>query len=118
MSWEVELHPLFSEEFRSFSQAVQDELLEEIEILIEWGPRLGRPNVDTLNNSKHSNMKELRFTADDGVWRAAFAFDPQRKAIVLVAGDKSGTNQQRFYKQLIKKADARFSEHLKRLKEK
>ncbi len=118
MTWEVELYPLFADELKSFSEAVQDELLAEIEILIERGPHLGRPNVDTLNNSRHSNMKELRFHADDGVWRAAFAFDPQRKAIVLVAGDKSGTNQQRFYKQLIKKADERFSDHLKRLKEK
>ncbi len=62
-------------------------------------------------------MKELRFTADDGVWRAAFAFDPQRQAIVLVAGDKSGTSEKRFYKQLIKKADARFDNHLSQLQE-
>ena len=40
--------------------------------------------------SRHANMKELRFDADDGVWRVAFAFDPKRKAILLVAGDKSG----------------------------
>ena len=61
-------------------------------------------------------MKELRFAADDGVWRVAFAFDPQRRAIVLVAGDKSGVAQQRFYKRLIAKADARFTEHLEGLK--
>ena len=35
-------------------------------------------------------MKELRFDAADGVWRVAFAFDPRRHAILLVAGDKSG----------------------------
>jgi hypothetical protein len=53
----------------------------------------------------------------NGVWRTAFAFDPERKAILLVAGDKSGTSQKRFYKQLIKKADERFTEHLEQLKE-
>ena len=78
---------------------------------------LGRPTVDTLKDSRHSNMKELRFDADNGVWRTAFAFDPERKAILLVAGDKSGTSQKRFYKQLIKKADERFTEHLEQLKE-
>ena len=62
-------------------------------------------------------MKELRFTADGGVWRTAFAFDPKRKAILLIAGDKSGGSEQRFYKQLIKKADERFDDHLERLKE-
>ena len=62
-------------------------------------------------------MKELRFFADGGVWRVAFAFDPKRSAIVLVAGDKSGGSERRFYKQLIKKADARFDDHLARLQE-
>jgi hypothetical protein len=61
-------------------------------------------------------MKELRFDATDGEWRAAFAFDPQRKAIVLVAGAKSGGSQKRFYKRLIATADRRFSAHLQRLK--
>ena len=61
-------------------------------------------------------MKELRFTADDGVWRVAFAFDPARKGIVLVAADKAGVAQKRFYKALIAKADARFSDHLDMLK--
>ena len=60
-------------------------------------------------------MKELRFYAADGVWRVAFAFDPKRCAILLVAGDKSGSSEDRFYKQLIKKADARFQIHLDRL---
>jgi hypothetical protein len=41
-------------------------------------------------------MKELRFDAADGVWRVAFAFDPNRKAILLVAGDKSGGSEKRF----------------------
>jgi hypothetical protein len=61
-------------------------------------------------------MKELRFTAADGVWRVAFAFDPDRCAILLVAGDKSGGSQKRFYKQLIEKADQRFESHLVRLR--
>jgi hypothetical protein len=47
----------------------------------------------------------------------AFAFDPKRQAILLVAGDKSGVSQKRFYKQLIKKADARYKDHLLKLKE-
>ena len=43
----------------------------------------------------------------------AFAFDPDRKAILLIAGDKSGGSQARFYRALIQKADERFSNHLK-----
>ncbi len=117
MSWNVELHPAFADEFSELAESVQDALYEEIEMLETFGPMLGRPTVDTLKDSRHSNMKELRFDADNGVWRTAFAFDPERKAILLVAGDKSGTSQKRFYKQLIKKADERFTEHLEQLKE-
>ena len=49
--------------------------------------------------------------------RVAFAFDPKREAIVLVAGDKSGGSEKRFYKRLIAKADERLNEHLALLKQ-
>ena len=57
-------------------------------------------------------MKELRFAAAGGVWRVAFAFDAKRKAILLVAGDKSGGSEKRFYRRLIEIADERLSAHL------
>ena len=47
-------------------------------------------------------MKEMRFGAADGEWRLAFAFAPRRKAILLVAGDKSGASSRRFYRVLIR----------------
>ena len=72
--------------------------------------------MDTLNGSKHANMKEIRFKADDGVWRFAFAFDPRRHAIVFCGGDKSGISEKRFYQRLIDKADARFDAHLAALR--
>ncbi|KYC36737.1 addiction module toxin RelE [Scytonema hofmannii PCC 7110] len=117
MCWNVEFYPLFAQEFLEFSEAVQDALLAEVVMLEKYGPQLNRPHVDTLNGSKHTNMKELRFKADNGVWRTAFAFDPKRQAILLVAGEKSGVSEKRFYKQLIKKADERFDNHLTQLKE-
>ncbi len=116
--WKIEFYGEFDEEFQSFPKKVRLELMASLVPLKYFGPNLGRPNVDTLNDSKHSNMKELRFDADSGVWRVAFAFDPDRKAILLIAGDKAGVSQKRFYKQLIKKADSRFDDHLKTLKEK
>jgi hypothetical protein len=63
-------------------------------------------------------MKELRADTADKVIRVAFAFDPARDAILLVAGDKSGVSQKRFYRQLIAKADALFDAHLAELKRK
>ena len=85
------------------------------EFLRLLGPRLGRPHADTLNASRHSNMKELRADTKDQVLRIAFAFDPDRSAILLLGGNKSGISQKRFYKQLIAKADALYDEHLERI---
>ena len=95
---------------------MQDELLALMALLKEYGPKLGRPHADTLDDSKHANMKELRFKSGGGVWRVTYAFDPKREGILLAAGNKSGVSESRFYKQLILKLDARFDSHLKKLK--
>jgi hypothetical protein len=110
--WHVDLHGEFVEEFHALDEEVQDELLAHIKLLEQFGHQLGRPRVDTLNGSKHANMKELRFDAAGGVWRFAFAFDPNRRGIILCGGDKSGVSEKRFYKRLIAKADARFDAHI------
>ncbi len=94
---------------------VRIELFAQAKLIQQFGPR-AKPCVDTLKGSKHANMKELRFDAAGGVWRVAFAFDPKRRAILLVAGDKSGVKEGRFYKELIGRADARFDAHLARLR--
>ena len=117
MVWTVANHDEFDPEFDALTPEVQDELLAMTSLLEIYGPALGRPHADTLAGSRHANMKELRFRAADGVWRVAFAFDPARQAILLVAGDKAGVAQKRFYAALLRKADARFTAHLKRLKE-
>lgn len=112
MEWEVILHPGFLVEFAAFPEGVQDNILAKSLLLSKLGPHCGRPHVDSLQGSSHSNMKELRLDVDGGVWRVAFAFDPRRKAVLLVAGNKIGKNQRRFYHDLIRKADSRFRQHL------
>jgi len=116
MNWDVRFDTAFDAEFDALAVEVQNELLAHARLLAEFGPTLGRPRVDTLNGSRHANMKELRFDVANGVWRIAFAFDPKRQAILFVAGDKSGVGEKRFYKSLIRKADERFDAHLARLK--
>ena len=115
MSWPAYFHPKFEEEVNELPEAVQDGLAAALAPLRKFGPSLGRPDVDALNGSKFPNMKELRFRAYGGVWRVAFAFNPQRNAILLVAGDKSGVSETKFYKRLIDKADRRYKEHLEHL---
>src|SRR5947208_430577 len=116
VKWAVEMADEFKPEFDALDQDVRREILALARVLQEFGPQLGRPRVDTLNGSRHANMKEMRFEAAGGVWRVAFAFDPRRRAILLVCGDKSGGGEKRFYRQLIAKADKRFDDHLAAMK--
>src|SRR5262245_60754243 len=117
--WVVEFVDEFDTEFDALDEEVQDELLAQMSVIKQQGPLAKRPRVDTLNGSKYANMKELRFSAGGGERRAAFAFDTARKAVILVAGDKSGAgSEQRFYKALIATADRRFDAHLAGLKSK
>ncbi len=110
--WSVAFHPAFAIEIGVLPAALQIEMLAHARLLEHFGPSLGRPQVDTLKGSRHANMKELRFAWRKQVWRVAFAFDPERAAILLTAGDKAGADQKRFYKSLIAVADWRFDEHL------
>jgi len=112
MTWTVLLHDAFADELVALDEKLQDELFAHAKLLAEFGPHLGRPTVDTLKGTSHANMKELRFNWMGEVWRVAFAFDPQRQAVLLVGGDKGGADQKRFYKRLIAMADKRYSEHL------
>ncbi|HOZ46641.1 MAG TPA: type II toxin-antitoxin system RelE/ParE family toxin [Candidatus Hydrogenedentes bacterium] len=117
MSWIVEIGDEFESEFDRLDEDVQIEILARARLLQQFGPQLKRPHADTLEGSRHANMKELRFSAAGGEWRVAYAFDTKRKAILLVAGDKAGVSEKRFYRDLIRKADERFDAHLARLKE-
>jgi hypothetical protein len=112
--WTVELAPEFEPELRALAADIRVELLAQARVVERFGPTAGRPRVDTLKGSAHANMKELRFDAGDGVWRVAFAFDPRRRAVLLVAGDKSGQSKRAFYRRLIASADRRYSAHLDR----
>ena len=114
-NWEVVLHDAFVEELKQLNERLQDELFAHAKLLANYGPHLGRPTVDTLKGSTYFNMKEMRFSWQQEVWRVAFAFDPHRQAILLVGGNKCGVNQSRFYKRLIDIAENRYQEHLHNL---
>lgn len=115
-NWTVIFHAEFEPEFEALAREVQDELYAEATFVERFGPETGRPHVDKLKGSRYSNMKELRFEAADGEWRVAFAFDPKRRAVLLVAGDKTGSSERSFYRRLIAKADARYGRHLQAVK--
>jgi hypothetical protein len=67
--------------------------------------------VDTITSARHANLKELRpGSSGRSEIRILFAFDPERAAILLVAGDKAG-QWNKWYRQAIPLADERLDEH-------
>ena len=104
ISWAAEIGDEFEPEFDALHRDVQTEILGD-------GP--ASPAVRAAIEAAACRYAEglslrkyegVAFYAGDGEWRIAFAFDPKRKAILLVAGDKSGVGEKRFYRELIHKA--------------
>ena len=113
--WSVDLD-LIADWLTTLDNDSYDQVLAAIELLREHGPNAGRPLVDTVRDSRHKNMKELRpGSAGKSELRVLFAFDPKRSAIMLIAGDKAG-NWKSWYKKNIPEADDRFDAHLLKLK--
>lgn len=114
--WGVEFHPDCEAWATKLPPTDQEALLAAVRILADVGPALGRPLVDTVVASRHANMKELRpGSTGRSEIRLLFAFDRERRAILLVGGDKS-TNWHGWYVINIPIADDRFDEHQANLK--
>lgn len=113
--WSVNVE-LVEKWLTSLDQSSYEQVVAALELLAERGPQLGRPLVDTVVGSRHKNMKELRpGSSGRSELRVLFAFDPERRAILLVAGDKAG-NWASWYRENIPVADDRFTGHLDYLK--
>lgn len=111
--WQVEGTDEFAGWFEGLDERDQEYLVAAVDKLEERGPALGRPFVDTIQGSRHPNMKELR--PPGGNIRVLFAFDPRRAAILLLGGDKTGRWRE-WYEENIPVADGLYDEHLEELR--
>ena len=108
-----------TEEFEEWMMSLTDKQYvatkRAINQLEQDGPALGRPYVDTIRNSRFKNMKELRVSSQ-GTLRVLFAFDPERRAVLLLGGDKSKDSRWNdWYVRAIRRADELFEEHLRKM---
>jgi hypothetical protein len=110
MEWEVLLAPEFDAWLLKQERGVRVAIAAHAGLLKEFGPALGRPQVDTLKGSKLAHLKELRIQYQGAPWRVLFVFDPKRRAILLVGGNKQG--KPRWYKTAIPLAEKRYRRHL------
>jgi hypothetical protein len=114
--WEVDT-ALIQEWFSKLDSGSRAQVEAALRLLQAVGPQLGRPLVDSVVGSVHANMKELRpGSSGRSELRILFIFDPTRKAIMLVAGDKTGL-WNKWYRTSIRKADQLYTEHLEKLRQ-
>lgn len=116
-NWEVDLS-LIEPWLESLDEKTAVCIWDALEVLRDYGPYLGRPLVDSVTGSTFGNMKEFRPPSPGkSEIRILFAFDPSRKAVMLLAGDKSvgGTRERwnRWYARAIPRADRLFRRYLK-----
>ncbi len=108
--WKVVTVDVFDQWFLALGEDEQVDVLATIKLLEWMGPALGRPYVDTLKASTLPNLKELRVQHRGKPYRVLFVFDPQRQAVLLCGGDKTG--DKRFYKRMIPLAEREFAHYL------
>jgi hypothetical protein len=115
MVWEVLFTDQLGAWWESLSDEQQDEIIAAVEVLEEKGPALGRPLVDRIAGTKLRNLKELR-VSKGGALRILFVFDPLRRAILLLGGDKTGRWQE-WYRDAIPEAEHLYEVYLGELRE-
>ena len=108
------IYRLFEEWWEGLTEGEQINVDAKVRLLEQRGPALGRPHVDTIQGSRHPNMKELIVQHAGRPYRVLFAFDPRRCAILLIGGDKTGND--RWYEEHIPIADRLYDEHLETLR--
>jgi len=109
VAWKIHLTKQVFDWVNGLDEVMADRYEAARQELEERGPGLGRPWVDTLKGSRHSNMKELRLPGCHA--RIIFAFGPKRAAILLIAGDKAN-KWTKWYQENLPIADRIYDEHL------
>ena len=113
MSWDVEYTDEFEEWWDDCSEAEQISIAASVELLETKGPQLPFPYSSSIEQSRHSHMRELRIQHTGQPYRVLYAFDPRRVAILLLGGCKVGDD--RWYDTQVPVADRLYDEHLETL---
>ena len=92
----------FATWYQNLSEEHQASVARIVDLLEVRGVSLPFPYSSQIKGSSRA-LRELRVKAQGAEIRIAYAFDPKRQAVLLIAGDKVGND--RFYEWLIPTAE-------------
>ena len=113
--WKIESTSEYQAWWNTLAVEQRSAISDRLALLREQGPALGPSLVRLIETSKHRNMKELR-VSQGGALRVLFIFDPRRRAILLLGGDKADI-WNKWYRSAVRRADALYDDHLRRLRD-
>jgi hypothetical protein len=114
VKWEVEFTDEFGAWWRTLTVKQQDDVARSVGMLADLGPALGFPHTSKVSSSRFPQMRELRTQSAGKPLRTLYAFDPQRAAILLIGGEKTG--DKRWYERFVPVADRLYEAHLDELR--
>ncbi len=116
--WEIIETSEYKKWFAGLLQVQRDDINSRVERLRDEGPALTRPYADHVKGSTFTNLKELRISTK-GKIRILFIFDPQRRAVLLIGGDKSTDSEwNKWYQRMIPLAEIYYRNFLEQQREK
>jgi hypothetical protein len=105
---------VFTDEFGAWwdglSLEVQDSVDRVVGLLEKAGPVLPFPYSTGIASSAFPHMRELRIQHAGEPYRVLYAFDPMRRAVLLLGGAKSG--DERWYEVHVPMADRIYRQYL------
>lgn len=112
--WIVEFTDEFELWWLELSELVQEKCAVVVDLLTREGLNLGFPYSSSIRGSAHA-LRELRIQCGGHPYRILYAFDPQRNALLILGGDKTGND--RWYEENVPRAERIYEQYLKEIEE-
>jgi hypothetical protein len=114
----MECEVIYTDEFEAWwdnlTESEQNDVAICVTVLESKGVTLGSPLSSAIKGSKYA-MRELRIQHAGRPYRVLYVFDPERNAVLLIGGDKTGNN--RWYEIYVPRAERIYEAYLAEDKE-
>jgi hypothetical protein len=99
----------FVDWYSGLTEPDAEAVTRSVDLLQAVGTALPYPHSSAVRGSRYA-LRELRVQSGGRPLRVLYVFDPQRQAVLLIGGDKTGDNL--FYERMVPQADRIYEQYL------